>query len=97
VFSSQEGAHPVRAVSPGPGGGDGEQRPWQATLPRLCPAAWRKSSHSTFNGNCIEVAALAGELVGVRDSKDSEGPVLVFGGADWQLFLAGIRSGRVMR
>ena len=30
------------------------------------------------NGNCVEVAGLAGEVVGVRDSKNPEGAVLGF-------------------
>ncbi|MBA9002521.1 DUF397 domain-containing protein [Thermomonospora cellulosilytica] len=37
---------------------------------------WRKSSHSaTGNEACVELADL-GRVVGVRDSKDPEGPVL---------------------
>ena len=37
---------------------------------------WIKSSYSMTNGNCIEVAGLSGELIGVRDSKNPAGPVL---------------------
>ena len=44
---------------------------------------WIKSSYSMTNGNCIEVADLSGELIGVRDSKDTAGPVLGFGAAEW--------------
>lgn len=39
-------------------------------------ARWRKSSY-TGNQNCVELAHLPG-VVGVRDSKDPDGPVLVF-------------------
>jgi hypothetical protein len=43
---------------------------------------WRKASRSVDNGgNCIENAEASGEpvgtLVAVRDSKDSDGPVLL--------------------
>jgi hypothetical protein len=38
---------------------------------------WRKSSHSdNLGGNCIEVAPLS-QAVGVRDSKNPDGPKLV--------------------
>jgi uncharacterized protein DUF397 len=40
-------------------------------------AVWRKASRSTNNGgNCVELAALPGQ-VAVRDSKNPHGPVLV--------------------
>jgi hypothetical protein len=38
---------------------------------------WRKSSHSTSEGECVEVAALPSGAVGVRDSKDPDGPRLM--------------------
>ncbi|TDC41009.1 DUF397 domain-containing protein [Actinomadura sp. KC345] len=43
----------------------------------LTRAAWRKSSHSSGNGGaCVELANLPSG-VGVRDSKDPDGPKLV--------------------
>ncbi|MEO3783019.1 DUF397 domain-containing protein [Actinocorallia sp. B10E7] len=43
----------------------------------LFQAQWRKSSHSGGDhGMCVELAALP-SVVGVRDSKDPEGPKLV--------------------
>jgi hypothetical protein len=54
-------------------------------------AAWRTSSHSTGNGECAEVGQ-DGAVVGVRDSQDPDGPVLVFGPAAWVAFLAGLRG-----
>lgn len=52
------------------------------------PAKWRKSSRSGGEGGaCVEVARVAGG-VGVRDSKDVRGGVLVFGAAAWSSFLA---------
>jgi len=54
---------------------------------------WTKSSLSLSNGNCVEVASLPGDQIGVRDSKDAEGPVLRFTPGEWQAFLGGVRNG----
>jgi hypothetical protein len=53
---------------------------------------WRKSSWSAFNGDCVEVAGLGGGLVGVRDSKDRTGSVLIISSEAWQLFLDNIKT-----
>ena len=37
---------------------------------------WVKSSLSFSNGNCVEVASLTDGTIGVRNSRDPEGPVL---------------------
>jgi Domain of unknown function (DUF397) len=58
----------------------------------LVGATWRKSTRSNNGGTCVEVAATR-DVVGVRDSKDQAGPVLVFGPAEWRAFLADIRNG----
>jgi hypothetical protein len=55
-------------------------------------ARWVKSSFSFANGNCVEVAELPGDMVGVRDSRDPGGPVLRFTRAEWAAFLS--RAGR---
>lgn len=52
--------------------------------------AWRKSSYSGSTGQCVEVAA-GSAVVGVRDSKNSTGPVLAFPAGGWARFLADLR------
>lgn len=55
-------------------------------------AHWRKSSHSDHaGGDCVEVAGLA-PVVGVRDSKDPDGPRLALGVAAWRAFTREIKS-----
>ena len=56
----------------------------------LSRAQWRKSSYSGNSGNCVEVADLDG-TVAVRDSKDQEGPVLLFAADTWARFIAEIK------
>ena len=53
---------------------------------------WRKSSHSAYNGSCVETAGLPGG-VAVRDSKDPGGPQLAFTAAEWSAFIAGAKDG----
>jgi Domain of unknown function (DUF397) len=57
----------------------------------LSNARWRKSSYSGDNG-CVEVA-FVGDRVAVRDTKDRDGPVLLFDEQEWVAFLAGARNG----
>lgn len=59
----------------------------------LTRANWRTSTRSSGNGNCVEVAPVDGR-VAVRDSKDRGGSVLVFSGATWTTFVAGVDAVR---
>ena len=54
---------------------------------------WTKSSASFANGDCVEVADLADGQIGVRDSKDTTGPVLRFTRSEWRAFITGARNG----
>jgi hypothetical protein len=58
----------------------------------LTRAAWHKSSRSSGNGNCVEVA-IVDNAVAVRDTKDRNGPVLVFTAAEWSAFVSGAKDG----
>jgi hypothetical protein len=54
---------------------------------------WTKSRHSNAEGNCVEVAVLAGGDVAVRNSRDPDGPALVYTPAEVAAFLAGVKDG----
>lgn len=57
---------------------------------------WRKSSYSgAQGGNCIEVAHFSFAAIGVRDSKDPDGPKLLFSSGEWRAFIAGIKAGEL--
>ncbi|MFE4827125.1 DUF397 domain-containing protein [Streptomyces sp. NPDC056672] len=64
------------------------------TVPQSTGALrWFKSSYSGGNTTeCVEAASLV-DGVAVRDSKDSGGGRLVFGGDAWGRFLGGVVRG----
>ncbi|TWP53435.1 DUF397 domain-containing protein [Lentzea tibetensis] len=47
---------------------------------------WRKSSYSGTEANCVEVA-LTTSAAGVRDSKHTAGPALIFSLSAFRAFL----------
>ncbi|MFD5512980.1 DUF397 domain-containing protein [Streptomyces sp. NPDC127051] len=55
-------------------------------------AVWVKSSASVGNGNCVEVAALAGGTVAMRNSRFPDGPALVFTADEIEAFLRGAKG-----
>ncbi|WP_037912190.1 DUF397 domain-containing protein [Actinacidiphila yeochonensis] len=61
-------------------------------------AAWRKSSYSDHSDpySCVEVADTVAGVVPVRDSKDPEGPALVFPAGSWALFVNEVKAGRFL-
>ena len=61
------------------------------------PLSWTKSSLSYGNGNCVEVAGLADDVIMVRDSKNVKGPVLGFTPGEWDAFVGGVRNGEFDR
>lgn len=55
-------------------------------------AAWRTSSHSGANGDCVEVARSVPGVIAVRDSKDPGGSTLAFTAGHWTAFTAALKK-----
>jgi hypothetical protein len=55
-------------------------------------AAWRASSHSGANGDCVEVARLAPGMIAIRDSKDPDGTRLTLTSGRWTAFTATLKN-----
>ena len=58
----------------------------------LSRAEWQKSSYSSQSGNCVEVARNLPGLVGVRDSKESDGAKLLVSPEAWRIFVSNVRA-----
>ncbi|MGW8374346.1 DUF397 domain-containing protein [Streptomyces sp. ODS28] len=57
---------------------------------------WRKSSYSGGDeGSCVEVLDNLPAAVPVRDSKNPDGPALVFGEAAWSSFVSAAKNARL--
>ncbi|MGY1582918.1 DUF397 domain-containing protein [Streptomyces sp. MN13] len=59
-------------------------------------SGWRKSSHSNSEaGSCLEVLDHHPTGVPVRDSKNPDGPAVVFPAAGWSSFVTAVRNGEL--
>jgi hypothetical protein len=54
--------------------------------------SWLKAHSSSANGHCVEIASATGKIA-IRDSKDPNGPILVYTPAEFRAFLDGARKG----
>lgn len=53
---------------------------------------WHKSTRSQTS-NCVEVGAGPADVMGIRDSKDVEGPMLAVNRDTYLGFIAAVKSG----
>ncbi|WP_159940303.1 MULTISPECIES: DUF397 domain-containing protein [unclassified Nocardiopsis] len=60
---------------------------------RLPKVVWTKSSWSNPDGNCVEVATLPDGDIAVRNSRDPQGPALVYTHDEIDAFLRGAKTG----
>jgi len=54
---------------------------------------WRKATASNPSGSCVEMAAMGDGHVGVRNSRQPDGPIVVFTRAEIAAFLTGAKAG----
>jgi hypothetical protein len=55
---------------------------------------WQKSLRSNSGGNCVELAILSdGRQIAIRNSRDPDGPVLIYTPAEIDAFIRGVRDG----
>ncbi|WP_346137036.1 DUF397 domain-containing protein [Streptomyces carpaticus] len=54
---------------------------------------WRKSRHSNAAGQCVEVAVFPAGGAALRNSRDPQGPALVYTQEEMRAFVLGVKEG----
>jgi hypothetical protein len=54
---------------------------------------WQKSRRSGARGNCVELARISSDEIGVRNSRFPDGPVLVYTQAEIEALIMGAKDG----
>jgi len=60
---------------------------------QLQDVTWQKSQRSNPSGNCVELARLPDGGVAVRNSRDPQGPALIYTPDEIAAFILGARDG----
>lgn len=70
------------------------------TTAMLARATWRKSTRSGDQGACVEFTRVGGTTadgtIGIRDSKDTTGPILLFSTAAWTAFTTALPASPIL-
>jgi hypothetical protein len=59
----------------------------------LIEVAWTASKHGDAQAACAELAALPGGSIAMRNSRDGDGPALIYTEAEIAAFIAGAKDG----
>lgn len=71
-----------------------EDRTHRVNAADVPDAHWQKAKASGNNGgSCVEVAFLPDRTVAVRNSRNPDGPALIFTANEWVAFYLGMTSG----
>jgi hypothetical protein len=60
---------------------------------QLPGVTWQKSRRSNPSGNCVELAPLPGGGIAMRNSRDPNGPALIYTPDEITAFILGARDG----
>ena len=73
-------------------------QPYNGISARDLPGAtWRRSRRSSPSGNCVEIAALGRDTMAVRDSKDPDGPALIYTPVAIARLIEAVRMGSIRK
>jgi hypothetical protein len=59
----------------------------------MIPDGQFRKADGSDTGGCVEVAAVPGGGVQVRDSKDRQGGTQTYTSHEWQVFVAAVKNG----
>ena len=69
------------------------QTPAAVLSAQLHQVRWQKSRYSNSQGSCVEMALLPGGDIAVRNSRDPNGPALIYTQAEIHALLQGAKDG----
>jgi Domain of unknown function (DUF397) len=70
-----------------------DEMPLAALSTQLRQVRWQKSRYSNSQGSCVEMGLLPGGDIAVRNSRDPDGPALIYTQAEIHALLQGAKDG----